>query len=125
MSLQLKRLWPAALLAASTVGLSAQAPARPAPAPQSPSPSTPDRPTFSTQIDLVTTDAIVRDEKGNFVADLTKDEFEIYEDGVKQDIASMTLSHGGRVPHLLAPPPAPPPEGTILPPVRERTDVSG
>jgi len=73
----------------------------------------------------VTTDAIPRDDKGNFVADLTKDEFEIWEDGVKQDITSMTLSHGGRVNNLLAPPPPPPPEGVILPPVRQTNDVSG
>src|SRR6185437_8110903 len=56
---------------------------------------------------------------------LTKGDFEIYEDGVKQDIVSMTLSHGGRVTNVLAPPPPPPPEGIILPPSRPKTDVSG
>src|SRR6266581_3117073 len=103
MSPQLKRLWPAALLVASAVGLSAQAPA-----PAQPTAGA-DRPNFSAQVDLITTNAIVRDDKGNFVADLTKDEFEIYEDSVKQDIASMTLSHGSQVTNLLTPPPAPPP----------------
>ncbi len=40
------------------------------------------------------------------MADLTKGDFEVYEDGVKQDITSLTLVHGGRV-HNLAAPPAP------------------
>ena len=39
--------------------------------------------------------------EGRFIPDLTKDEFEVYEDGVKQDIASMTMSHGGRVTNVL------------------------
>ncbi len=64
---------------------------------------------------LVTTDVIVRDASDQFIADLSKDEFEVYEDGVKQTIASMTLVHGGRVINLQAPPPPPPQEGIILP----------
>src|SRR5262249_37841867 len=116
MQLKMKGFWSAAALSTLTAVLSAQnaAPPKPErPAGQS------DRPTFSVQVDLVTTDVIPRDEKGNFVADLRKDEFEVYEDGVKQDITSMTLSHGGRASNLLAPPPPPPPEGIILPPVRK------
>src|SRR5215211_8366648 len=49
----------------------------------------------------------------------------IYEDGVKQDISSMTVVTGGRVTNVMAPPPPPPPEGIILPPSRPKTDVSG
>src|SRR5207245_4825592 len=67
----------------------------------------------------------VRDEKGNFVPDLKKDEFEIFEDGVKQDITSMTVVTGGRGTNLLAPPPPPPPEGIILPPSKPVNDASG
>jgi VWFA-related protein len=75
---------------------------------------------------MVTNDVVVKDEKGNFVPNLTKDDFEIYEDGVKQDIASMELIHGGRATNMLAPPPAAAPEGIILPPVRQtNSDVSG
>jgi VWFA-related protein len=99
------------------VGLSAQAPPPPKPAQ--------DKPTFRVTVDLVTNDIVVRDEKGNFVPDLKQDEIEIYEDGVKQDISSMTVVAGGKVSNLLAPPPPPPPEGIILPPVKPRTDVSG
>ena len=68
-------------------------------------------PTFRVQIDAVTMDVIVKDDQGRFIPDLKKDEFEIYEDGVKQDIASMTMSHGGRVTNVLEAPPPPPPEG--------------
>jgi len=42
------------------------------------------QPTFRVAIDLVTTDVIARDDAGQFVADLKKDAFEIYEDGVRQ-----------------------------------------
>src|SRR2546421_12326756 len=113
MKLKMGGLWSTAWLVVLTAGLCAQAgtPAQqPAPAPQ---PSQP-QPTFRVQVDLVTTDVIPRDEKGNFIADLSKGEFEIYEDGVKQDITSMTVSHGGRgTNNLGAPPPAPAPEGAV------------
>jgi VWFA-related protein len=82
-------------------------------------------PTFRVQIDAVTMDVIVKDDQGRFVPDLKKDEFEIYEDGVKQEISSMTMSHGGRVTNLLEAPPPATPEGIILPPVRRVTDTSG
>ena len=48
-------------------------------------------------VDLVTTDVIVRDDKGQFVADLAKNDFDVYEDGVKQDVVTFVLTHGGRV----------------------------
>ena len=110
--------WTAALGVVAVAGLSAQAPAPAQPASQ-------ERPTFTVQIDLVTNDVVVRDEKGNFVSDLNKDEFEIYEDGVRQDITSMTVVTGGRVFNKLAAPPPPPPEGIILPAKRVVNDISG
>ena len=73
----------------------------------------------------MTTDVIVRDGKDIFIADLTKDDFEVYEDGVKQTMASMTLVHGGRVLNLQAPPPPPAQEGIILPTARPRNDAAG
>jgi len=96
-----------------------------APAPNAPAAKPQENPTFRLQVDLVTNDIVVRDERGNFVSDLKQGEFEIYEDGVKQDIASMTVVTGGKVNNLLAPPPPPPPEGIILPPTKPRNDVSG
>ena len=70
-------------------------------------------------------DVIVKDSQGRFISDLKKDEFEVYEDGVKQDLASMTMSHGGRVTNVLEAPPPLAPEGVILPPVRRVNDTSG
>jgi len=100
----------------------------PAPAPggaQTPQGGTQARPTFRVRVDLVRTDVVPRDEKGNFVSTLTKNDFEVYEDGVKQDLTSMVMSYGGRVTNVLAPPPAMAAEGLILPPVRQVNDVSG
>ena len=117
-------MWSAAWLAVLTAGLCAQAGT---PAPSAPALQIDEvQPTFKIQVDLVSTDVIPRDEKGNFIADLTKGEFEIFEDNVKQEISSMTVSHGGRVTNILAPPP---PvlvsEGLVLPPTRPVSDVSG
>jgi VWFA-related protein len=120
MSLKMNGFGTTTLLVALTAGLSAQTPA-----PTSGAAEAQEKPTFKVQVDLVTSDIIVRDEKGNFIPDLKRDEFEIYEDGVKQDISSMTVVTGGRVTNVLAPPPPPPPEGIILPPSRPKTDVSG
>lgn len=117
MTLKFKGFWSSALAVVLTASLLAQAPAQPAPAGQTP--------TFRVQIDAVTMDVVVKDNQGRFIPDLRKDEFEIYEDGVKQEIASMTMSHGGRVTNLLEAPPPPPPEGIILPPVRRVQDTSG
>jgi VWFA-related protein len=121
--------WSTALLVAAAVGLSAQAPAQPpAQAPAQPpanAGASQQKPTFRVSVDLVTNDIVVRDDKGNFIPDLKKEEFEVYEDGIKQDITSMTVVTGGRVTNVLAPPPPPPPEGIILPPSRPKNDVSG
>jgi VWFA-related protein len=74
------------------------------------------QPTFRGGVTLVTTDVIPRDERGRFVADLTKDDFTILEDGQPQQVASFMLVQGGRVFNLLTPPPvAAAPEGLVLP----------
>jgi VWFA-related protein len=128
MTLKRNGFWSIALLVVLAAGLSAQTPAQSGqtPAPAKPAaPAQPEKPTFRMQVDLVTNDVVVRDDKGNFVPDLKKDEFEIFEDGVKQDITSMTVVTGGRVNNVLAPPPPPPPEGIILPVSKPRNDVSG
>jgi len=123
MTLKMNGFWSTGLVVALAAGLSAQTKTQP-PAP-APNAAQPERPTFKVQVDLVTNDVIVRDDKGNFIPDLKRDEFEIYEDGVKQDISSMTVVTGGRVTNVLAAPPPPPPEGIILPVTRPRNDVSG
>ena len=95
--------------------------------PPTPTPAPTGDPTqvIRTGVELITTDVIVRDNRGQFVADLTKDEFEVYEDGVKQQLVSFTLTHGGRVYNVAQPPPPPPQEGIILPPPRPTNDAAG
>lgn len=108
--------------------LSAQVPPTPAPqAPQTPPPQTPPRSdqVIRARVDLVTTDVIVRDNTGQFIADLKKEDFEVFEDEVKQELVSFMLSHGGRIFNVAAPPPPIAEEGIILPPVRPTNDAAG
>jgi VWFA-related protein len=109
---------------ALAAALSAQAPS-PAPAPAQAPPPAQNQPTFRVQVDLVTNDVVIRDEKGNFISDLKPEEFRVYEDGVLQDLASMTVVTGGRVYNPMAAPVAAAPEGIILPRKRATSDVSG
>jgi VWFA-related protein len=83
-------------------------------------------PTFRASVDLITTDMIARNSRTEqFIADLKPNEIEIYEDGVKQEIVSFVLTHGGRVFNMVAPPPAPVQEGIILPQRRPTNDAAG
>src|SRR5688572_27355712 len=54
---------------------------------QQPAPSA----TFQIQVDFVDIDAVVTDERGNFVGDLTKDDFELLDDGKPQEISAFSL----------------------------------
>ena len=60
---------------------------------QSPSsaPSQIPPPTFRLEVEYVEVDALVTDGQGEFVRDLTADDFQIFEDGEPQEIASFTL----------------------------------
>src|SRR6185436_13608563 len=111
--------------AAEQQGNAAQQPAQ---RQQQPQPAQPQGqlPVFRGVADLVTTDVIVRDSKTDqFMADLKPTDFDIMEDGVKQELASMVLIHGGRAYNTLAPPPAPVQEGIILPVARPTNDAAG
>jgi VWFA-related protein len=108
-------------LAGSSLALAAQAPA---PA-QAPPAGDAQQPTFRADITLVTTDAIPRDKDGRFVADLTKDDFVIVEDGVEQRLESFVLVHGGRTFNLLEVAAPQAPEGIVLPPTRRPADTGG
>jgi len=116
-----------ALALFATATLLAQAPAQQTPAapPATATQGQTGQPTFRVAVDLVTTDVIVRDNRDQFVADLKPGEFEVYEDGVKQEIVSLVLTHGGRVFNVQAPPPPPAQEGIILPPSRPANDAAG
>ena len=66
-------------LAATTLSAAAQQP------PAQPSPA------FRLEVNYVEIDAIVTDEKGNFVRGLTKDDFELVEEGRPQSISAFTV----------------------------------
>src|SRR3982751_6019994 len=101
----------------------AEKPATPAPA--QPAAQQPPREVIRRSVDLITTDVIVRNNDGQFVADLAKGDFEVYEDGVKQDLVTFVLTHGGRILNDVAAPPPPVQEGILLPPPRPTNDASG
>jgi VWFA-related protein len=116
-------------------GVGAQAPQQPPaqkppaapPAGQPPAtpPRDPQRPVIRRQLDIITTDVIVRDNRGQFVADLKKEEFEVLEDGVPQEVQSFVLTHGGRVYNQTLPAPPKQQPGIILPPSRPTNDAAG
>lgn len=87
----------------------------------------PQEPTFRASVTHVTTDVIPRDGDGRFVADLSKDDFTILEDGVEQAIDSFALVHGGRTYNVVTAPPPAAPEGIVLPtaPRRQVGEASG
>jgi len=113
------------MLTGMTVLAGAQA--KPPAAPAAPAAPADDqaRPNFSVAVNLVTTDVIVRNAKGEFLPDLTKKDFTVLEDGVRQHIASLVLVHGGRTYNLVTPQAPPQQEGIILPPARPPQDVAG
>ena len=84
----------------------------------------PQRPVIRSGVTYVSTDLAVRDEAGRFVADLRAADFEVFEDGVRQDLATFSLIHGGR---LIAdvPPAGASPGGLLLPAPRPPGDTSG
>jgi VWFA-related protein len=67
-----------ALVASASIFVAAQ---------QQPAPSA----TFQVEVNFVDIDAVVTDARGNFVADLTKDDFELLDDGKPQEISAFSL----------------------------------
>lgn len=107
----------ALMMAASTV---VWAQGTPAPQPQGTTPR------FTTSIELVSKDVTPRDSKTKqFLPDLKKEDFQLFEDGVEQKIESFALSHGGRLLTDVTPAAIAPPAGIILPTVRPPADTSG
>jgi VWFA-related protein len=78
---------------------------------QAPSPQIP---TFGVGTSAVTLDVVVRDRKGNAVRDLKPSEFEIYEDGVKQQMDSFQV-FGRTAAPAARPAPAPAPAAPAVP----------
>jgi VWFA-related protein len=72
------------VLAAGTALGAGQAPAgQPPAAPQSP--------TFKVQVDYVEVDVLVTDSRGNYVRDLKKEDFQVFEDGKAQAVTNFAL----------------------------------
>ena len=80
--------------------LSAQVPQ---PAPQ----AQPQQPIFRTGVNLVRVDVIVTDGKGGPITSLTKDDFEVFEDGQRQTVDSFKLVEVSQVPSADAEPARP------------------
>jgi len=59
--------------------------------------SAPQIPTFQSGTDFVTTTIYARDDDGQFVGNLTREDFRVFEDGVEQRIALFQPVIGGRV----------------------------
>jgi VWFA-related protein len=115
----------AALLTAVTGVVAQNPPAAPPAKPAAQQPPRDQSQVFRSRVELVTTDVIVRDNAGQFVADLKKEDFEVLEDDVPQKLISFTLTHGGRIYNMAAAPPPPPTEGIILPAPRPTNDAAG
>ncbi|MBM3808041.1 MAG: VWA domain-containing protein [Acidimicrobiia bacterium] len=80
------------------------------------------QPTFRAGVTLVTTDVIPRGDRGQFIADLTRDDFTVLEDGAPQKIESFVMVQGGRTFNLLTPSSAAAaPDGLVLPQARPTT----
>ena len=95
--------------------------------PGAPRPShSPQPPSFRVSADLISTDVIVRDAKNQFVPDLKKSDFELYEDGVKQDdrLVRPRSTAGAPTTSCRCRWRAPQ-EGLLIPPKRPTSDASG
>jgi VWFA-related protein len=84
MFLMRKTLYALCLAVATAVALSAQQPQTPPGQPAQP-------PRFRVEVNYVEVDAVVTDAQGNFVRDLTRDDFEVVEDGKPQQISAFTV----------------------------------
>src|ERR1700674_2882336 len=58
---------------------------------QTPPSALPQTPTFKVQVDYVDVDVLVTDGQGRFVHDLTRDDFQVFEDGNRQTIANFSV----------------------------------
>jgi VWFA-related protein len=61
------------------------------PATQPPPPAGPQGPTFKAQVEYVEVDAVVTDQQGNFIRNLTKEDFQVFEDGKPQTISNFSV----------------------------------
>ena len=96
------------------------------PAKQTPTVKPSQAPIFRVTTDIIPIDVYPRDAKGQFIPNLNKDDFQIFEDGVEQPILNFATAIGGQVfGSLAATSVAPSSEGIILPKARPPADVAG
>ena len=93
--------------------------------PQQAPPTRPPQATFLARTDHISSDVVVKDNKGQFISDLRPDEFVVLEDGVQQKITTFYRAIGGRMLSELAETPVARTEGLILPPAAPPKDISG
>lgn len=103
--------WAALALAAAWVlvsgaGVPAQEPQASAPDQAGGADAAPQTPVFRTSINFVRVDAIVTDDDGNPVLDLTADDFRVFEDDVEQTVESFRLVETTGLPDPALPPPS-------------------
>jgi VWFA-related protein len=94
--------------------------------PPTPAPQT-QQTVFTKTVNYYASDLRVRDSKNRFVPNLTKDDFEVYEDGIRQKVEVFYPVIGGRpmnAPQFSAAP-ARSTSGLILPKPRVQSDTSG
>jgi VWFA-related protein len=108
--MRLELAWAGAL--AGTLALSGRAASQASPPEERP------RPTFEAATSAVLLDVVVRDKKGHPVRDLTAADFEIYEDGVRQQIDSFRAVSRGPEPERAEVSPA-----ATAPALRPETEV--
>src|SRR5262245_43171166 len=88
----------------------------------------PQQPVFRSTTDHIRTQVTARDKAGRFIPDLKLSEFEVYEDGVRQQITTFSPIVGGRALGATTVPSTTSdarPEGLILPAPRSSPDISG
>jgi VWFA-related protein len=76
-------------------------------------------------VELVTTAVTVRDGRGQFISDLKQQDFDVFEDGVRQAIVTFSLTHGGRIYNVAGSTPPARTEGILLPDPRPVKNTSG
>jgi VWFA-related protein len=77
-----------ALLAVAVTGAVVTAGQNPPPAP---APQSPVQPTFRLDVNYIEVDTVVTDKQGNFIRDLTREDFAVLEDGKPQPITAFSL----------------------------------
>jgi VWFA-related protein len=116
--------WLLAFFATATLSGQSATQAPPPPQPQAQAQT----PVFTKTVSYKAMDLLVRDGKNRFVPGLTKDDFELYEDGVLQKIDVFYPVIGGRAvnpPAMATAPAARPVGGLILPKRTAQADISG